>query len=85
MKLKFFIWVTYLFHSIFGKPSTKKVYFFEIDDMCKTITKTEKAIKEATAEKADILLRLNTFGGELESADKIRVTVRSTYDHDCFH
>ena len=35
--------------------------------------KTELAIKEATIQKADlILLRLNTFGGELEAADQIR-------------
>lgn len=77
MKLKHLLFVGYLFISLpfFGQTVSKKVYFFEIDDNIAkpALRKTEKAIKEATAEKADILLlRLNTFGGELESADKIR-------------
>ncbi len=60
--------------SIFSQES-KKIYYFEIDDMIAKPAKkkTELAIKEATIQKADlILLRLNTFGGELEAADQIR-------------
>ncbi len=53
----------------------KIIYFYEIDDNIAkpALRKTEKALKEATDLKADyLLLRLNTFGGELEAADKIR-------------
>lgn len=60
--------------SIFSQE-VKKVYYFEIDDVIAKPAKkkTEMAIKEATKQHADlILLRLNTFGGELEAADQIR-------------
>ena len=60
--------------SAFSQES-KKIYYFEIDDVIAKPAKkkTELAIKEATTQKADIiLLRLNTFGGELEAADQIR-------------
>ena len=52
-----------------------KVYFFEIDDNIAkpALRKTEKAVAAAAETNADILfLRLNTFGGELDAADKIR-------------
>ena len=52
-----------------------KVYFFEIDDNIAkpALRKTEKAVAAAAEINADILfLRLNTFGGELDAADKIR-------------
>lgn len=52
-----------------------KVYFYNIDENIAkpALRKTEKAVKEAGEQKADfLLLELNTFGGELESADKIR-------------
>ncbi|MDX9891676.1 MAG: NfeD family protein [Bacteroidales bacterium] len=59
----------------------KKIYFYEIDDVISKPAKkkTEIAIKEADNEKADIiLLRLNTFGGELEAADQIRTMLMKT-------
>lgn len=52
-----------------------KVYYFKIDDNISkpALRKTEKAIEEAKNLKSDcILLELNTFGGELDAADKIR-------------
>lgn len=54
---------------------TSKVYFYSINENIAkpALRKTEKAVKEAGEQKADfLLLELNTFGGELESADKIR-------------
>lgn len=61
--------------SLIAQNTQKKVYFFEIDDVISKPAKkkTEMAIKEAEEIKADIiLLRLNTFGGELDAADQIR-------------
>ncbi|MCL2290469.1 MAG: nodulation protein NfeD [Bacteroidetes bacterium] len=52
-----------------------KVYYFTIDDVIAKPAQriTELAVKEAENQKADILLlRLNTFGGELEAAENIR-------------
>ena len=52
-----------------------KVYYYTIDDNIAkpVLRKTEKAVKDAEAMKADYLfLEINTFGGELEAADKIR-------------
>ncbi len=52
-----------------------KVYYYTIDDnIAKPMQrKTEKAVKDAEAMKADYLfLEINTFGGELDAADKIR-------------
>ena len=52
-----------------------KVYYYTIDDNIAkpVLRKTEKAVKDAEAMKADYLfLELNTFGGELDAADKIR-------------
>lgn len=66
--------VLFLTLSTWGQ-SNKKVYYYEIDDVISKPAKkkTEIALKEADTEKADIiLLRLNTFGGELEAADQIR-------------
>lgn len=52
-----------------------KVYYFSINDNISkpALRKTEKAVEEATKLHANVLfLELNTFGGELEVADKIR-------------
>ena len=52
-----------------------KVYYFSIDDVIAKPAQrqTELAVKEAEKQQAGILfLHLNTFGGELEAADKIR-------------
>ena len=53
----------------------QKVYYYAIDDNISkpALRLTERAVKDATEMKADyILLELNTFGGELDAADKIR-------------
>ncbi|MBO4488038.1 MAG: nodulation protein NfeD [Bacteroidales bacterium] len=55
--------------------SSHQIYYYTIDDNIAkpAVRKTEKAVKEATEQKADyLLLELNTFGGELDAADKIR-------------
>ncbi len=55
--------------------SVSKVYYYQIDENIAkpALRKTEKAVNDATAMKADyLLLELNTFGGELDAADKIR-------------
>ena len=52
-----------------------KIYYYAIDDNISkpAVRLTEQAVKEAKVQQADFLfLELNTFGGELESADKIR-------------
>lgn len=53
----------------------KNIYCFSINENISkpALRKTEKALEEAKQQKADyILLELNTFGGELDAADKIR-------------
>lgn len=59
--------------------STKKfVYVFKIsDEIAKPVWyKTRKALKEASAMKADIvLIHLNTYGGLLDMADSIRTAI----------
>ena len=57
------------------QTSTNKIYYFTIEETIAkpALRKTEKAVEEAKAMNANILLlRLNTFGGELDAADKIR-------------
>ncbi|MDR1758016.1 MAG: nodulation protein NfeD [Bacteroidales bacterium] len=57
---------------------TVKVYHFTIEETISkpAVRKTEKAIEMARANHANIiLLTLNTFGGELESAEKIRTSL----------
>ncbi len=62
--------------------STKKfVYVFKIsDEIAKPVWyKTRKALKEASALKADIvLIHLNTYGGLLDMADSIRTAILNT-------
>ena len=58
-----------------------KVYYYKIDDNISkpALRLTEKAVKEAEAGKFDyLLLELNTFGGELDAADKIRTLLLNT-------
>lgn len=74
---KYFIFflLSSLFSLLVAQNTTTRVYSFEIDDNISrpALRKTEKAVREATQDSADILLlRLNTFGGELEAAEKIR-------------
>ena len=75
MKHLTFIFLTLLSLHLFAQQDVIRVYQFEIDDNIAkpALRKTEKAVTKATEDKYDILLlRLNTFGGELESAEKIR-------------
>lgn len=74
---KYFIFflLSSLFSLLVAQNTTTRVYSFEINDNISrpALRKTEKAVREATQDSADILLlRLNTFGGELEAAEKIR-------------
>jgi len=59
---------------LFGQAQTK-VYYYNIDENIAkpALRKTQKALEDAKTQKADyVLLELNTFGGELDAADKIR-------------
>ncbi len=61
--------------AILTVSAQQKVYYYAIDDNISkpALRLTERAVKDATEMKADyILLELNTFGGELDAADKIR-------------
>ena len=52
-----------------------QVYYYKIDDNISkpALRLTEKAVKDAEEGKYDyLMLELNTFGGELDAADKIR-------------
>lgn len=58
-----------------------KVYYYKIDDNISkpALRLTEKAVKEAEEGNFDyLLLELNTFGGELDAADKIRTLLLNT-------
>lgn len=58
-----------------------QVYYYKIDDNISkpALRLTEKAVKEAEEGKYDYLfLELNTFGGELDAADKIRTLLLNT-------
>lgn len=58
-----------------------QVYYYKIDDNISkpALRLTEKAVKEAEEGKYDCLfLELNTFGGELDAADKIRTLLLNT-------
>lgn len=58
--------------------STRKIFYFKIDDNISRPSqrKLDKAIEQATAQNADILfMELNTFGGELDAADKMRTAL----------
>lgn len=74
-KYLIFLLLSSLFSLLVAQNTTTRIYSFEIDDNISrpALRKTEKAVREATQDSADILLlRLNTFGGELEAAEKIR-------------
>lgn len=66
--------LTLLMLPIWGQETTK-IYTFTIDENITnaTVRKVEMAMEGIQTEEADILLlKLNTFGGELEAADNIR-------------
>ena len=57
------------------------VYYYKIDDNISkpALRLTEKAVKDAEKGKFDyLMLELNTFGGELDAADKIRTLLLNT-------
>ena len=61
-----------------SKDSARKIFYFKIDDNISRPSqrKLNKAIEQATAQNADILfMELNTFGGELDAADKMRTAL----------
>ena len=65
----------FLMTTLFAQNQQTKIYSFFIDDNISkpALRKTEQAVAKAKELNADILfLRLNTFGGELEAAEKIR-------------
>lgn len=71
---KSIIFFTLLLAVLFVQAQTK-VYYYHIDENIAkpALRKTEKALQDAKEQKVDyILLELNTFGGELDAADKIR-------------
>lgn len=54
---------------------SKKVYHFKVEEEIAkpAVMRVEKALAEAAEKQCDVVvMQLNTFGGELESADKIR-------------
>lgn len=79
MKRAFFVLMILFVNQLFANDTTiKKVYMFEIREEISRPAwrKTDLAFKQAEKEKADyILLQLNTFGGTLDDADKIRTRI----------
>lgn len=79
--LSILITVALLTMSLVGFAQQPKVYYYKIDDNISkpALRLTEKAVKEAEAGKFDyLMLELNTFGGELDAADKIRTLLLNT-------
>ena len=75
MKFKHILLILAIYFVISTVSAQQKVYYYKIDDNISkpALRLTERAVKDATEMKADyILLELNTFGGELDAADKIR-------------
>ena len=57
---------------------SQKIFYFKIDDNISRPSqrKLDKALEQAKALQADILfMELNTFGGELDAADKMRMAL----------
>lgn len=82
MRKTFFILAALIFAMSFRVSAQKtQVYYYKIDDNISkpALRLTEKAVKEAEEGKFDYLfLELNTFGGELDAADKIRTLLLNT-------
>lgn len=75
MRFRRIFWVLVVLMGVYTAPAQQKVYYYKIDDNISkpALRLTERAVKDATAMGADcLLLELNTFGGELDAADKIR-------------
>ena len=70
-----FLGVLSLFLGTFHATAQENIYYFKIDEEIAkpALRKTQLALKEATEGNFNyILLEMNTFGGELASADEIR-------------
>ncbi len=81
MKKAYFILVALFALSFAVLAQQPKAYYYKIDDNISkpALRLTEKAVKEAEEGKFDyLMLELNTFGGELEAADKIRTLLLNT-------
>ena len=76
MKKLFFLLFAMLFaFQGWAQEESKKVYYFAIDEEIAppASLRVEKAMDEAKSVKADIIVvHINTFGGTLDDADKIR-------------
>lgn len=62
----------------FAQQKTQKIFYFQIDDNISKPSerKLNQAIRQAQDVKADYLfMELNTFGGELDAADKMRMAL----------
>ena len=82
-KITILVMLTVVLLSICLRVSAQqpKVYYYKIDDNISkpALRLTEKAVKEAEEGKFDyLMLELNTFGGELDAADKIRTLLLNT-------
>jgi len=67
--------------SLLVSAQKTRVYYYSIDDNISkpALRLTEKAVKEAEDGKYEyLMLELNTFGGELDAADKIRTLLLNT-------
>ncbi len=72
---RFFILLLIGFTTYTFAQETTKVYLFKLqEEIAKpAVMRVERALEKAEKEHADVvIMQLNTFGGELESADKIR-------------
>ena len=75
MKIKSILLLLVCWMTVFAASAQSKVYYYKIDGDISSpaLRLSERVLKDATEMKADyILLELNTFGGELDAADKIR-------------
>lgn len=71
---KYFFWIILSMLGLSLKAQTKVYYFPITEDIAKpAVMRVEKALDEAKRVDADlVVVRINTFGGELDAADKIR-------------
>lgn len=73
-----FMLMTLALSSVFAQQKTNKIFYFQIDDNISKPSerKLTQAIRQAQDVNADyLLMELNTFGGELDAADKMRTAL----------
>lgn len=71
----FVILMAMSFGAAYAQTDSKKIYYFHIDEEIAppASLRVEKAMEEAKSVKADVIVvHINTFGGTLDDADKIR-------------